>query len=232
MKSTNSSIEIYRLCSRIKFIQNGPGVNGRPSIVPKALKLDLKNEALSRDLSKNSFTLQSFDKQLKILRREYALKEGKNPDGLEKLTKSTMENLIKSVVPEILPRISTQNERRFESITNILNHASLAATWPAVINYDGDDYIPSCRQFNFDSTSIMLASSVNERRRLLLAEGSKATLKGLGFSPATTTTRADDNYKRRCVALTALTRADGHLCCVIVKVKDYVYKKTRIHKVR
>ena len=218
---------------RLRIIRKGENAvpNGRPPIISKSIRDILKAEAVVRDRSKQSFTLTTFIERLKVLRLEEAKKLKISQSSIKDLSRMTLQRLMEDVTPESTASGRSQNQRRFEALTDGLNHISLAAMWPAVVNPGKGDEILACRMFNFDATAIMLETSSNSNTTLYMAEGSKEMLKKLGFTPATTASKEEGSYKRRCVSLTALTRADGVLSGVIVKFKDYSFKKTGIYKV-
>ena len=83
--------------------------------------------------------------------------------------------------------------------------------------------------FNFDATTLLLETSSDEKRQLFLAAGSKKELKRRGLNPSTTISKGVSSLKKRAVTAVSLTRADGILSCIIVKVKDISFKEVNMH---
>jgi hypothetical protein len=90
--------------------------------------------------------------------------------------------------------------------------------WP-VISFDPHFDSPT-HLYNFDATSLLLESSLDENKKLFLAEGSKKKLKILGLNPSTVVSREGTSFKKRGVSLISL---DGNLSAIIIKIKDGSY---------
>jgi hypothetical protein len=209
------------------------GVGGRTPAVSDDIKEQLIKQAKQKDRAKDSFTNKTFKAVVEEMRVEEAQQHGKNPLALKALSKSALQRVRAEVLPESIKRGRSQNERRFEALIDLQNHVGLAAGWKAVLaKEDAAEELRGDRMFNFDSTSILLETSADDKDRLYMAEGSRAQLRKLGLTPSTTQRRANAKYKKRCVQMQTLTRADGVLNCVLVLIKDFSFTETVRHKVQ
>lgn len=208
------------------------GVGGREAAVSPDVMKALSARAQERDTSKNSYTSASFRVDLEEERKLDAASRGRNTMMVAPLAPSTFRRYRGKILPAKVRRAASQNERRFEALMDVQNHVGLAALWKAVIEtpQEGEELPPS-RMFNFDSTSILLETSAEDANTLYMAEGSRARLRELGLSPAKTNTRRTGRYKKRCVQLTVLNRADGTMCCAVVTIKDRIFTSTQRHMV-
>ena len=209
-----------------------PSKGGRPRLVSKTLVNTMVSIARKKDLSKDSFTAVTFKKELHNIRLSDVVESGGNHLSLKMLSDRTLRRVRQEVVPETENASKNQNERRYEALMDTRNHISLAAMWPAVIfdeTYE-DLTIPPSNMFNFDATTLLLETSIDEKKQLFLAAGSKKELRRRGLNPATTNSREATSLKKRAITIISLTRADGVLSCVIVKVKDSSFSEVNMHE--
>ncbi len=217
---------------------------GRSVSVPRGPKRRLSDELLAKitkraaikDLSKDSYTKQTFAKKVdKLLSKEAA--NGKSIiAGLpNKYGHATLIRGMKKALPETAKVTTANATRRIEAASDPFNHMSLAATWPALITNDdvtdlceGYGHVNRRLLFNIDCTNVFVGDDSAET--VFMAEGSKEKLKRLNLS-AGTAKESEETEQRRSVQLMALTCAEGDWYHVTVKIRDNLIKRLMIRAV-
>jgi hypothetical protein len=202
---------------------------GRPPIFSSSLKQAFKLDAQFRDLSKNSHTNKTIKPELQKRREKEIIDNGGNIYSLTNYSYSTYVRFRKEILPEIVNTGVTQNQRRYEALIDIRNHISLAVMWKAILSEDNQFESPA-HLYNFDATTLLLETSSDDKITLFLAEGSKKYLKELGLNPSTTLSREGASFKKRAITCISLTRADGFLSAIVIKIKDGSFKECTLHK--
>eukprot|EP00981_Chlorochromonas_danica_P003308 scaffold643_cov165-Ochromonas_danica.AAC.1 len=111
---------------------------GRKPSLNNQNRMRLQEEAHHKDLSKNSFSLQSLEFRIQELRQEEAIKQGSNVASVKPISKRTLARLARQVTPKSVRIAQTQNARRLQALTDAFS----PITHVAVTFVNGNNYTP------------------------------------------------------------------------------------------
>ena len=179
--SPSCSAARCRLQSSIRLLP------GRPPAVSERVIILAREEAVARDLRKDSCT--STDDVIAIVdmfRRIEATEMGLNPlAALPTVSPSTKRNLVHRIAPIRVPNGGVQNSSRQRALMDSRNALSCAASWPVVsAGIASGKFIHS-----WDECSVSL-NSFNEKQPLWCSVEGRQELSANNLMPASTETQS------------------------------------------
>lgn len=194
---------------------------GRPRLLTLKSVEQLRQEAIAKDLSQQSFTPISFNSRVEEVRIDERKAKGLNSlIQLKKPSRSTDRRYRKLIVPETCHSAGSKNANRVRALLEVYNAVNAAALVAVLSDCPSETFISA------DGVGVTLGNPMGMKQKVLMAKGSKKALAQRNQSAAT----HDSVSQCRTAHLLVAHSAIGQYICAI-QIKDEKIASVSVHTI-